>query len=293
MIWIAMHQELRRGLPPGYANAMPQLPDVHGSLSIIVPAYNEEARLRTTVTGILAAASVLDAFEVIIVNDGSDDDTANIAAELAADHVNVSVINHPTNRGVGAAYWSGLKVARYPFLTLVPGDKAFESDCLPAFFSTVGQADIVISYRDNPAVRTPIRRLLSIVCTGMLRLATGVPLRDGHSLFIWSIEKARRIPVPPDYRYHLTTLCALLAESSTYAQIPVRLMPKPDASSRVLRPEVVFQLGWMMLKFILTRKLGRRRARPCLIVIEAMTGTADSDALASYSPALRTDLRPP
>src|SRR5438067_1322281 len=221
---------------------MPQLADVRGSLSIIVPAYNEETRLRTTVMGILAAASVLHAFEVIIVNDGSDDDTANIAAELAANHANVSVINHSTNRGVGAAYCSGLKIARYPFLTLVPGDNAFVSDCLPAFFSTAGRADMVISYRENPAVRTPIRRLLSVACTAMLWLATGVPLRDGHSLYIWSTEKARRIPVPPDYRYHLTALCALLAESSTYAQIPVRLMPKPDASSRVLRPAVVFGL---------------------------------------------------
>src|SRR5260221_10717028 len=100
---------------------MTQLPAAPRSLSIIVPAYNEAARLGTTVMGILAAAErVLDAFEVIIVNDGSEDDTPRIAGKLAASHANVSVINHLTNRGVGAAYWSALQVARYPFLTLVP-----------------------------------------------------------------------------------------------------------------------------------------------------------------------------
>jgi glycosyltransferase involved in cell wall biosynthesis len=246
------------------------------SLTIIVPSYDEEGRLGTTVAGILAAAEqVLDSFEVIIVDDGSRDGTAKIADELAANHANISVIHHPTNRGVGAAYRSALQVARYPLLTLVPGDNAFESNCLPAFFATVGRADIVISYRANPEARTPIRRLLSITCTAMLRLATGVPLRDGHSLYIWSVEKARRVSVPDDYRYHLTTLCALLAESSTYAQIPVQLTPKPDASSRVLRPRIVFLKGWMMLRLVAANAFSAQRARPRQIAIAQAEETTD------------------
>src|SRR4051812_20859818 len=84
------------------------------ALSIIVPAFNEAQRLQATVDGVIAAASMaLDHYEVIIVNDGSADETAAIADKLAASRPFVSAIHHPVNRGVGAAYRSGLRAARY------------------------------------------------------------------------------------------------------------------------------------------------------------------------------------
>ena len=97
------------------------------ALTIIVPAYNEAQRLHATLDGVVAAASnALGRYEEIIVNDGSSDDTARIADGLAARWPHVSAIHHPVNRGVGAAYRSGLQAARYPFISLVPGDNAFQ-----------------------------------------------------------------------------------------------------------------------------------------------------------------------
>jgi glycosyltransferase involved in cell wall biosynthesis len=244
------------------------------SLSIVVPAHNEEKRLRTTLEGVVAAAdAVLPQYEVIIVDDGSSDGTRRIADAWAAAHPYSVVIHHPVNRGVGAAYWNALQMARHPFLTLVPGDNAFESACLPAFFSTVGQAEMIISYRANPAARTPVRRLLSIICTALLRIATGLPLRDGHSLYVWPVDKARKVAVPYDYRYHLTSLCALVPEVATYAEIPVRLTPMPDMFSRVLRPKVVLGLGWAMLRILARQSIKRRAHRPFKIEIDDRAAT--------------------
>jgi glycosyltransferase involved in cell wall biosynthesis len=246
------------------------------SLTIIVPAYNEAARLETTIAAVLkAAAASLDRYEIVIVDDGSTDATFAVATGLAALHPEITVLRHEVNQGVGAAYCTALNVARHPFLTLVPGDNAFEPACLPAFFSALGKAEIIISYRENPSARTLIRRTLSIICTSLLRLATGVPLRDGHSLYIWPVEKARRIRVPADYRYHLTTLCALLPQVSTYAEIPVRLTPKPDMFSRVLRPRVVLGLGVMMLRILARNRLGLRFRPPRAV---KLGGTAEDPA---------------
>jgi glycosyltransferase involved in cell wall biosynthesis len=242
---------------------LPNLPSSPRALTIIVPAYNEAQRLRTTVDGVIAAASTaLDRYEVIIVNDGSSDDTAAIADGLAASRPHVSAIHHPVNRGVGAAYRSGLQAASYPFLSLVPGDNAFVPGCLADFFALVGRADVIISYRQNVSARSTVRLGLSIIFSTLLRFATRLPIRDGHSLYIWPVDLARQIPVPDDYRYHMTTLAALLHRVPTYAETPVQLTPNPDASSRVFRPRVVFGSGVTMMKIILKDRLGLGSSAP-------------------------------
>src|SRR4051812_26980186 len=104
-------------------------------LTIVVPAFNEEAKLPTTVREILAEASLaLDAYEVIVVNDGSADRTGAVADQLARDNVAVRVVHQAVNRGVGAAFGIGLALARYEFLTLIPGDNAFHHSGLRAVF---------------------------------------------------------------------------------------------------------------------------------------------------------------
>jgi dolichol-phosphate mannosyltransferase len=245
------------------------------TLTIVVPGFNEEERLARTVAGVLDAAQTrLDAFEIIIVNDGSRDGTGKIADELATRHPQISVIHHSTNHGVGAAYRNALMKAHYPFITLIPGDNAFESSCLPSVFSAVGQAEMIISYRENPNARTPIRRFLSVICTTMLRIATRLPLRDGHSLYVWPVDKARSIDVPLDYRYHLTTLCGLVPRVESYAEMPVQLTPRPDAFSRVLRPNVVFKLGWAVLRILVSNRMSGNAKLPRRVDLTMHAGEA-------------------
>jgi glycosyltransferase involved in cell wall biosynthesis len=238
-------------------------PSSSRDLTIVVPAYNEAQRLQLTVDGVIAAASrALDRYEVIIVNDGSSDDTARIADGLAASRPRVSAIHHPVNRGVGAAYRSGLEAARYPFINLVPGDNAFQPECLADFFALTGRADAIVSYRQNVSARSTVRLGLSIIFSTLLRFATRLPIRDGHSLYIWPVDLARNIPVPDDYRYHMITLAALLQMVPTYAETPVQLTPNPDASSRVFRPRVVLGSGLTMLKIILKNRFGSGSSAP-------------------------------
>ncbi len=205
-------------------------------LTIVVPAYNEEARLTITMQEILAEASrVLDAYEVIIVNDGSTDRTAQVADELARCHSVIRVIHQPTNRGVGAAYYAALRQARYEFLSLVPGDNAFHISGLRTLFSAVGQAELIVSYRCNIQVRTPLRRFLSVSCSRAVRLLTGCAIRDAHSMYVFPVAKAQALSDNNGYGYHMHALATLLQCVDSYLEVPVPLNPKPDASSRVMR----------------------------------------------------------
>jgi len=229
------------------------------ALSIIVPAYNEEARLAATVGDVLAeAADLLDAFEVLIVNDGSGDGTGAVADRLAARHPQVTVLHQPCNRGVGAAYHEGLRRARHPYLTLIPGDRAFHRSGVRALFAAVGTAELVVSYRANMEARTPLRRFLSVCCTRSMRLLTGRPIRDAHSMYVFPTERARLIPVHDGYGYHIQALSALLRSCESYVEVPVRLNPRPDASSGVMRPRVIAALVWTMGRLYLRRFLTGR-----------------------------------
>jgi dolichol-phosphate mannosyltransferase len=228
-------------------------------LTVIVPAWNEEERLATTVDEIVAAAERrLRAYEIIIVNDGSADDTATVAEGLAQHHACVRVVHHPTNLGVGAAYYTGLSLARYSSLTLVPGDNAFHISGLERVFALVGSVKMVVSYRANPRSRTPVRRLLSRCCTLGMRLVTGQPIRDAHSLYVFPVAQARQVRRNDGYGYHIETLSTLLRGGVPYTQVPVLLNPRPDSSSKVMRLGVLARLIATMfrqfLRFVVLRR---------------------------------------
>jgi glycosyltransferase involved in cell wall biosynthesis len=228
-------------------------------LTVIVPAFNEEGRLAKTVREVFQAAQrTLEAFEIIIVNDGSRDRTGKVADSLARQYRWVSAVHQPFNLGVGAAYYRGLCLARYPYLTLVPGDNAFCPSGLEAVFRLVGVRDMVISYRVNSEARTPLRRLLSRCCTGAMRLLTGCKIQDAHSLFVFPVRQARQVRMNPGYGYHIETLSTLLRGGLSYVEVPVRLNPRPDASSKVMRPGVlarlILTLARLYVRYLLLRK---------------------------------------
>jgi len=228
-------------------------------LTVIVPAWNEARRLAATVEEIVVAAEHrLGNYEIIIVNDGSTDGTSGVAAALAARHNCISVVHHPTNRGVGAAYYTGLTHARYPYLTLVPGDHAFHISGLATVFALVGSTEMVVTYRANPRARTPLRRLLSRCCTIGMRLVTGQPIRDAHSLYVFPVAQARQVRRNSGYGYHIETLSTLLRGNIPYLEVPVALNPRPDSSSKVMRFGVLARLmATMARQFVRFVILGR------------------------------------
>lgn len=228
-------------------------------LTVVVPAWNEQRRLAVTVEEVVAAARrQLHAFEIIIVNDGSTDGTAAVAEQLAARFPDVSVVHHRTNLGVGAAYHTGLTRAGFPYLTLVPGDNAFHVTGLDAVFALVGKVPMVVTYRANPRARSPLRRLLSRCCTAGMRLVTGKPIRDAHSLYVFPVEEARQVQRNTGYGYHIETLSTLLRGGVPFAEVPVVLNPRPDSSSKVMRLGVLVRLiatmGRQFVRFVVLRQ---------------------------------------
>ena len=118
------------------------------SISVVLPAFNEEHNLVVAVEGAVDALEKIGGdYEIVIVDDGSVDGTAKICRDLVAGDDRLCVIRHERNRGYGAALTSGFNAARYEFVFFTDADGQFQFDQLAGFLIDIDKIDMVIGYR--------------------------------------------------------------------------------------------------------------------------------------------------
>ena len=160
---------------------MPQPERRTPGLSVFFPAYNDSGTIASLVISALkTAARLTPDFEVIIVNDGSADRTAEIADELARTYPQVRVVHHPRNRGYGGALRSGFAAATRELVFYTDGDAQYDPAELVQLWEAFAQAedvDLVNGYtisRSDPLHRIVIGR----VYHHTVKLLFGLRVRD-------------------------------------------------------------------------------------------------------------------
>ena len=148
------------------------------SLSVIFPAFNEEANIRHTVEAArLVLPKLAQTWEIILVNDGSRDATTPICDELAEQYPEVRAIHHTDNRGYGAALKSGILAARYDFIFFTDSDGQFDLQELENLIDYAGHYEIVTGYRAKR--QDPPHRLINAWgWKTLVRMVLGVKVRD-------------------------------------------------------------------------------------------------------------------
>lgn len=151
---------------------------IPGDLSLVLPAYNEEANLAVVVERALRVLPrFVDDFEVIVVDDGSRDATGRIADGLAAGDARVKVVRHSRNRGYGAALTSGFAASRGDYVMFMDADQQFDVADLALLVPFVGRFDIVAGFRLERSDRLH-RRIFAETFNVVVRVLFGVHLRD-------------------------------------------------------------------------------------------------------------------
>jgi len=118
------------------------------SLSIVLPAYNEEANVERAVEQVSAVARQLGMdYEIILVNDGSKDRTGEIGHELERRVPNFRLVEHYPNRGYGGALKAGFAAATKELVAFVPADNQFDFHEVNRLLEGLARADIVSGYR--------------------------------------------------------------------------------------------------------------------------------------------------
>ena len=179
-----MNQELHDDLVLQPAAQLYNRPDGEGlalGVSIIIPAYNEEAGIKPVLTQlqtVLAASNLR--YEVIVVDDGSVDGTATVVQE----HAGVILLQHKGNRGYGAALKTGIRRARYELICITDADGTYPNHYIPELAGQIisENYDMVVGARTGKNVSIPlIRRGPKWFIRRLASFVAGEPIPDLNS----------------------------------------------------------------------------------------------------------------
>jgi len=202
-----------------------------------VPALNEAQKIRPTIADLLGVAQkALDEFEILIFDDASTDTTGQILDELAATHDCIMVVHNRVRKGLALNFHRAISMARYEFITIVPGDGAFRIDGLVLLFEAVGNADMVISYRTNMReTRSLVRFIISRCLTHLVIFLFHLKLRDVHSLAVFPVPELRKLKlISTNAGFFVEMLVSLLRLPLTYEVVPMPLVPEQHILGRSL-----------------------------------------------------------
>ncbi len=193
-----------------------------GLISIVIPVFNEEEAIGDDLDLILSTMdkSGYD-YEVIVVDDGSTDRTAEIVRQREG----VKLIHHPYNRGTGAARTTGIKGAQGPIIVMTDGDGSYPNQEIPKLLSFLGEHDMVIGARRQERgslrwLRAPAKlfiRLLASYLTG-IRIPD---LNSGFRAFKKGLAERYVDILPSTHSWVATITIAFLSDGHMVKFVPI------------------------------------------------------------------------
>ena len=215
------------------------------SMSVVLPAYNEEQVIANTVFEVL---HVLNAwrmdFEILVVNDGSTDQTGEIVEALAPTgaHSRVRLITHATNEGYGASLVSGFAAATKELVFFMDSDGQFDIRDLQKFFPLIDTYDAVIGYRIDRQ-DSWMRKLNAWGWKQLIGWVLGVHVRDVDCAFkLLHTEFLRRHPLETrGAMINAELLYRLTRAGCTYKEVGVNHLPRLHGRATGARLSVILR----------------------------------------------------
>lgn len=183
---------------PALTEANASAPALPPEVTILIPAYNEEARLGRTLDGVLGHPSLQEA-QIVVVDDGSTDATVHVALDRLRDRPGAHILASPSNKGKGSAIRKGVVVSRGRKVIFMDADLATSLEAIDPMIERLDHADVVIGSRRAPGAvvtgRSRSRTVMHHAFSAPARQIAGLSVSDpqcgfkgfraevGHDLF--------------------------------------------------------------------------------------------------------------
>lgn len=205
-------------------------------LVIQIPCFNEEETLLTTLKSLPETVDGICEIEVLVIDDGSKDNSAQIAEKWGA-----KVLEIKPNKGLANAFRSGLQECLKMGADIIvntDADNQYDASCMEDLIKPVlsGEADIVVGARDISSIKefSFVKKLLQKLGSAVLRLLSSTKVQDAPSGFrAFSKDAALKLNVFDNYTYTMETLLQAGAKGLKVVSVPVRVNPQLRKSKLV------------------------------------------------------------
>jgi glycosyltransferase involved in cell wall biosynthesis len=199
-------------------------------ISVLVPAKDEAENLPLFMEQAAMAfgGDPRTRYEVIVIDDGSVDDTARVLRELETQYSFLRVATHRSQRGIADALRTGYLQSRGDVLVFYPADLQFKPEDIPRLVAPIlaDEADMVTGFKEGKYDK----QFVSGVYNGLSRRLFNVQVRDLNSVKAYRREIMDVLPVRPDWHRYMVVIAA--AQGFTISEIPVPLYPRHAGKSK-------------------------------------------------------------
>ena len=212
---------------PGSRFTVPGPPGV--DVSVLVPAKDEAGNLPLFMEQAAAAfAGTGIRFEVIVIDDGSEDDTWPVLQRLVTQYDFLRVARHRVRRGIADALRTGYLRSRGEVLVFYPADLQFKPEDIPRLAAPIlaGESDMVTGFKQGDYEK----KFVSRIYNGLSRALFHVPVKDLNSVKAYRREIMETLPVRPDWHRYMIVIAA--AHGYSVTEIPVPLYPRHSGKSK-------------------------------------------------------------
>lgn len=198
------------------------------SLTVIIPAYNEEPTLATVVHKVVFIAEKhLSDYEIIIVDDASTDRTGDITDQLAAQNNKIVPIHNPRNMNLGYNIGKGIDLARMEYFCMFPADDDVTEATFERLVQAIGSADLILAYHSNYEARHPLRRIVSKLFTGLMNVLFGLRVRYYNGPAVIRTKLLRTVSVKTfGMAFMAEIVVTLIKRGHTYTEVPMTIKPE-------------------------------------------------------------------
>ncbi len=216
-------------------------------VSVVIPAYNEEAAIVAVLEEVhQALRSIGLSYEVIVVDDGSSDNTAGVARNCAG----VQVVRLASNRGYGAALKAGIRRATGEIVVITDADGTYPNDRIPDLVAGMGNADMVVGARTQvnahvPLLRRPAKWFLRKLAEYVSE--TEIPdINSGLRAFYGADAKRYLASLPNKFSFTTTITLLTLAEGGIVEYVPIAYYQRVGRSK--IKPSDAFNFLILTLR---------------------------------------------